>query len=66
MALFNSVEEFIEAQAKGTELGVDRYVKRFLTNNSGTGDLFMDETKTFRSSLLGKLTELVNLLKLKV
>lgn len=66
MALFDSVEEFIEAQAKGTERGMDRYIKRFLTNNSGTGDLFMDETKSFRSSLLGKLTELVNLLKTKV
>jgi hypothetical protein len=65
MALFNSVEEYIEATAKGTERGVDRYVKRFLTNNSGTGDLYMDEVKSFRSVLLGKLGEIANYLKPK-
>lgn len=51
MALFNTKAEFEESIAKGTEEGVDRYIKRFLTNNSGTGDLFMDEVRTQRKTL---------------
>jgi hypothetical protein len=52
MALFDSKEEFIAAVAKGTEQGVDAYVKRFLTNNSGTGDLYMDEVREHRTKEL--------------
>jgi hypothetical protein len=52
MALFNSKEEFIaavtKATAAGTEDGIDAYVKRFLADNSGTGDQFMDEVRTQR------------------
>lgn len=65
MALFNTKEEFIEAQAKGTELGIDRYIKRFLTDNSGTGDLFMDQTRAFRATLISKLTDIVSYIKPK-
>jgi hypothetical protein len=63
MALFNTKEEFIEAQAKGTELGIDRYMKRFLLDGSGTGDLFNDRTNNFRSAVLNKLAELVAAVK---
>jgi hypothetical protein len=66
MALFNSIEEYIEATAKGVERGTDRYVKRFLTDGSGTGDLYQDRTNAFRSALLGKLAEIAEYLKSKV
>lgn len=60
MALFDSVDEYIAATAKGVEQGVDAYVKRFLTNNSGTGDLYMDEVRAQRTKENGLLQQIVD------
>lgn len=64
MALYDSAAEFEAALtkcvAKGTEQGVEAYVKRFLTNNSGTGDLYMDEVRAQRikeNDLLQKIVD---------
>lgn len=63
VGLFNSKEEFIAAIAEGTEQGVDAYVKRFLTNNSGTGDLYMDEVRAQRALENQKMAELIAAVK---
>ncbi len=63
MALFNTKQEFIDAIAEGTEAGMDAYVKRFLTNNSGTGDLFMDEVRAQRQLENQKMAELISAVK---
>lgn len=60
MALFATKQEFIDAVAEGTEAGVDAYVKRFLTNNSGTGDLYMDEVRAQRVKENGLLQQIVD------
>lgn len=60
MGLFASKDEFIAAIAEGTEQGVDAYVKRFLTNNSGTGDLYMDEVRAQRTKENALLQQIVN------
>lgn len=64
MALYDSAAEFEAALtkcvAKGTEQGMDAYVKRFLTNNSGTGDLYMDEVRAQRTKENDLLQKIVD------
>lgn len=64
MALYDSAAEFEAALtkcvAKGTEQGVEAYVKRFLTNNSGTGDLYMDEVRAQRTKENDLLQKIVD------
>lgn len=64
MALYNTAAEFEAALtkcvAKGTEDGMDAYVKRFLTNNSGTGDLYMDEVRAQRTKENALLQQIVD------
>jgi hypothetical protein len=64
MALYDSAADFeaalTRATAKGTEQGMDAYVKRFLTNNSGTGDLYMDEVRAQRTKENSLLQQIAN------
>lgn len=63
MALFNSVEEYIEATAKGVERGHDRYFARFLKDEQGTGDTILDDVKAHRVAELNKLDAIANAVK---
>jgi hypothetical protein len=58
MALFNTKEEFIEAQAQGTERGLDRYFARFLKDEQGTGDTILDDVKAHRVAELARLDQI--------
>jgi hypothetical protein len=58
MSLFNSVEEYVEATAKGVERGVGRYMARFLKDEAGSGDTILDDTKTHREAELTLLRDI--------
>jgi hypothetical protein len=57
MALFNSVDEYIAAEAKAVELGVGNYFARFFKDEQGTGDTLIDEARQGRSDLLAAVKD---------
>lgn len=59
MALFNNKDEYIEATAQGVELGVGRYVARFLKDEAGSGDTMLDDVKAHRQAELSRLDAIV-------
>lgn len=48
-----------EMSAKDVEDGIANYMKRFFTDEQGTGDSIIDESRANHTALMGKLDELV-------
>lgn len=57
MALFNTKEEFEASVAAGVETGVGKYMSRFLSDEQGSGDTILDDTKDFRTAMLAAMRD---------